>query len=178
MAGLFREYIWPIVLIFLSGLLDIILRNFTSDKLKFLTKPFFNLIEILVLVLLILYLNKFIPAAYKKKRNQARATGFRDDWREFKYILAQYIKSNEDCQKRYEVLRNKIREDFNYFLIDIEGILKKENDRELNIVLNNFQKCFEPAELKEWSAKVGREVPRELDCFDYIPAALVRYFDK
>jgi hypothetical protein len=176
MGGWFKEYIWPIILI----VLEIVLRAFPIEKLEFLRRPrvCLNLIEVLILVCLVFWLKGFLPVTYKKRRNRTRARRLQINWQKFKAILEQYIRENIDSQNQYKILRDQIREDINYFLADINDVLKNISGDEQNSILYQFQQCFEPIELKEWYAKVRRQVPSDLDCFDYIPAALVRHFDK
>ncbi len=76
------------------------------------------------------------------------------------------------------MLRTKVRDDVNYFLTDIADILTKTGSKYENVSLSNFQQCLVPDKIDEWVLTVRREIPRELDCFDYILAGLVRYFDK
>lgn len=180
MNELFKEYIRPIILFVCTSLLDVVLRNASIEKLKFLTKPLIsiNFIEIFILGFLIFYLSRFIPSEYKKRRNKSRAARLQANWIKFKSILEEYLVRQKDSPREYQDLRNRIREDFNYFLTDITEVLRKTGYGQQSITLNNFQQCFEPTDLKEWFAKVKRQVPKELECFDYILAALVRHFDK
>lgn len=116
---------------------------------------------------------------YKKRKNKLKAEKLSSNWTKFKIILERYKTTPEEYSlQEYQVLRKEIREDLNYFLSDITEILSNAGQNHLDIVLNNFQQCFEPTDLKEWFGSVKREVSRELDCFDYILASLVRHFDK
>ena len=180
MNRLFKEYLWPVILIFLAGLFDIFLRNFSIEKLKILTEfsVSINIIEIFIIGLFIFYLSRFFPAEYKKRKNKFRATRLQTNWIKFKALLEQYVTTRKDSQAEYQDLRKRIREDLNYFLTDITDALKKTGYGQQLIVLNNFQQCFEPIKLNEWPQRVTRDIPRELECFDYILAALVRSFDK
>lgn len=180
MKVLFKEYIWPFLLIFAGGIVDILLRSFSVEEFRFLVKPIIsiNLVEIFIVVIIVIFAYKFIPSVYKKRGKKRRAENLLNNWRKFKTLLQKCQATKKDLQKEYTTLRNSIEKDFNFFLDDIIRIQKETHRNYQDIVLRNFENCWSPRKLSEWQSRVRRRIPDELDCFDYILVSLVEYFNK
>lgn len=180
MKTLFKKYIWPFLLIFAGGMIDILLRSFSIERFQFLVKPIIsiNLVEIFIFVIIVIFAYKFIPSVYKKRSKKRRAENLLNNWRKFKALLQKYQTTKEDFQKDYTILRDDIEKDFNFFLDVIIKIQKETHRNYQDIVLRNFEACWSPRKLSEWQSRVRRRIPDELDCFDYILVSLVEHFSK
>lgn len=176
----FKEFIWPLVIIAITSLVDIILRGYSITELRFLTKSLFsvNIIEILIILIFIIFAYRFLPLIHKKQLNCKRAKAFLNNWHEFKIVLQKYQNTKKGLQQKYSALRNKIEIDFNYFVEDIIKIQKATHRDYQDVVLRNFESCWQPRLLSHWQSEVRRQIPNELDCFDYILISLIEHSKK
>ena len=79
---------------------------------------------------------------------------------------------NNSLQKPYEKLRKELLKDFGFFLPTIKKIHGKDED----IGINNLERCFLVSEIENWSLKIQREIPEELDCFDSFITSIEGYY--
>ncbi len=175
-----KEIVIPAISVVFGSLLDLFLRTTPVNSLSFLTAPLFslNLIEVALVIFVVVMGYRLIPRNCKRLINRSRAKRFQSNWEQFKALLARYQATNENLQSKYGVLRVRTREDVNYFLTDIAEVLAQTGRQHENQAFNNFMQCLMPEKIEDWQGKVQRRIPEELDCFDYIPASLVRRFDK
>ena len=96
-------------------ILDFFSRRFS---INFISKPLFaiNIVEIILIALIAIVVYKYLTMLHLRKKNLQRAENFIDNWKKFKSILEDYSKSKEESlQKEYDLIREKLDEDFNYF---------------------------------------------------------------
>lgn len=117
-----------------------------------------------------------------KKKNIRKAKELLGNWIKLKSILENYQKTNNnDLQGEYVSLREKMAKSVNYFLKEIIEILSLKQMGEshrVRAILGNFEECWSPREISKWQDLVRRNVPRELDCFDYILYSLMGKLEK
>lgn len=163
-------------------ILDIALRNIDyANNLKFLIEPLFavNILEIAILFLFVSIAYNFLPKKLSRLFLHQRAKKFYKNWKEFKKILIEYQETkNIELQKSYEDVREKLEEDFNFFAPSIHSIQNATHRQHNKLAINNFEHCFTVREIAEWQDKVRRQIPMELDCFDYLLISLKEDFKK
>jgi len=160
-------------------IVDILIKYIPITKLKFLTTPIIsiNVLEIIILIFIITIIYIFLPNFFLKNRNRKRAEEFFLNWKKFKDILQRYFQSgDENLQKDYEVIKEKLNVDFNYFAEEIKKISDSTHRSYNDIAISNFEQTFSPRLIKEWHGKINRRVPEEFDCFDYIPLSLMGHY--
>ena len=165
------------------GILDVVLRIFPNANLKFLVRPLFtaNMLEVAIAIVVVWYAYKFIPSVYRRRLNYKRSERLLDNWKIFKEVLSQYFVHGEKSQeilKEYSRLRTEIEQDFNFFLNDIVKIQQSTHRNEQDYALRNFENCLKPHRIEDWYRTVQRQIPDELNCFDYILIGLVEHFKR
>jgi|SRR3989339_13894 len=160
----------------LLTIVDIVLRNVSStDQLKFLIAPLFsvNILEIAILLLLVSIAYNFLPKRLRRYFSYLRAKKFYNNWKEFKSILKEYSETqNSELQKRYENVREKLEEDFNFFAPSIYNIQKATHRKKIEAVIERFEWCFKVGKISEWQNKIQRKIPEEIDVFDHLLISL------
>ena len=154
------------------AILDMLCKYIPDIKLGYITKPilYINLLELTILFFLIVIVYNFMPSVFAKNRNRRRAKRFYNNWVEFKNVLQKFSQTgDESLQKEYYDLKKILELDFNYFSQKIKEIGDSSHRGSNDISLWNFERTFSPRLLKEWRAKINRQLPDQLDCFDYIP---------
>lgn len=179
MKAVLKDYLVPILTIVgIAG--DLLLRFYSPSSLSFLIKPLFsiNILEIILAIFIAYLLYKIIPSVRKRIVRKNRASRLFKNWQKFKHVLVRHQRGEQmhSLQQEYAALRESIEKDFNYFLNDIIRIQRSSHRNYNDLVLRNFEKCWSPRNLSEWRGEVAREIPKELDCFDYILVGLVEEF--
>lgn len=180
----FEEYLWPILLLFIGVLADITLRSFSIQSIDFLVAPFLsvNIIEIIIFTIFLVLGYRLMPPIYRKLKKQRRAEQFVKNWDSFKNLLLTYElfgpSKNSTDERKYAALRSCLEKDFNYFLDDIIEIQRRTHREYKDLVLSNFEACWSPRDIFKWKDVVQRQVPNELEGFDYIPISLIENLKK
>ena len=181
MKTILKDYIVPISTV-LGIMVDLLLRFYSPSGLNFLIQPIFsiNALEIILVVLIGYSVYRFVPSIYKKSARKNRANRLLNNWQKFKHILVQYNrgKQGHSLQQEYDVLRDEIERDFNYFLSDIIRIQRSSHRNYNELVLQNLEKCWSPRNLSDWQGEVARQIPKEVDCFDYVFVGLAEDMGK
>lgn len=155
---------------------DIILRNLNyADSLSFLVQPLLaiNILEIAILLLLTSATYNFLPKKFSRILLYRRAKKFYESWKEFKKVLTEYSTTKDTrLQQPYGNIREKLEEDFNFFAPSIHSIQKATHREHNKLSISSFEHCFTVRNIAEWQNNVRREIPRELDCFDYLLISL------
>jgi hypothetical protein len=181
MKTILKDYIVPISTV-LGIAVDLLLRFYSPSGLNFLIQPLFsiNALEIILIVLVAYSIYRFFPSIYKKSARRNRANRLLNNWQKFKHILVQYNRGKQDhnLQQEYDILRDEVEKDFNYFLNDIIRIQRASHRNYNELVLQNLEKCWLPRNLSDWQREVAREIPKEVDCFDYVFVGLAEEMEK
>ncbi len=171
MKNILKDYIVPIVTV-VGIVIDILLRISSPVGLGFLIQPLvsINILEVLLAATLVYSIYKFAPAIRQRIIRKNRANRLLRNWQRFKHILVLYSRGNQDhsLQQEYDVLRDEIEKDFNYFLSDIIRIQRSSHRNYNELVLQNLEKCWSPRNLSDWQREVARQIPNEIDGFDYV----------
>ena len=181
MKTILKDYIVPIATV-VGIAIDILLRIFSPAGLGFLIRPLFsiNILEILLVVAFVYSIYKFVPVMSQRIIRKNRANRLLRNWQRFKHILVLYSRGNQDhsLQQEYDVLRDEIERDFNYFLSDIIRIQRSSHRNYNELVLQNLEKCWSPRNLSDWQREVARQIPNEVDGFDYVFVGLAEEMEK
>lgn len=181
MKTILKDYIIPIVTA-VGVIIDLLLRVYSPSGLGFLIQPLFsiNVLEIVLVVAIAYSLFRFVPPIRQKIARKNRANHLLKNWQDFKHILVLYSRGNQDhsLQQKYDILRDEIEKDFNYFLNDIIKTQRASHRNYNELVLQNLEKCWSPRNLSDWQGEVARQIPKEVDCFDYIFVGLAEEVDK
>lgn len=171
MKTILKDYIVPIVTV-IGVAVDLLLRVYSPAGLGFLIQPLFfiNVLEIVLVIAFAYSLYRFVPPIRQRIVRKNRASRLLENWQKFKHILVQYNRGNQDhsLQQEYDALRDEIEKDFNYFLNDIIRIQRASHRNYNELVLQNLEKCWSPRNLSDWQGEVQRQIPKEVDCFDYV----------
>lgn len=171
MKSMLKDYIVPIVTV-IGAVIDLLLRVYSPSGLSFLIQPLFsiNVLEIVLVAAIAYSLFRFVPPIRQKIARKSRANRLLKNWQDFKHILVLYSRGNQnhDLQQKYDVLRDEIEKDFNYFLSDIIRIQRASHRNYNELVLQNLEKCWSPRNLSDWQREVARQIPNEIDGFDYV----------
>lgn len=181
MKNILKDYIVPIATV--AGIIiDVLLRISSPTGLGFLIQPLFsiNVLEILLVVAIAYSIYKFAPPIRRKIVRRNRANRLLSNWQKFKHILVLYNRGNHDhkLQQEYDVLRDEIEKDFNYFLSDIIRTQRSSHRNYNELVLQNLEKCWSPRNLSDWQREVARQIPNEVDGFDYVFVGLAEEMKK
>ena len=154
---------------------DAILKYVKISDLSLLTKPLvaINLLEVIILLVVMLFIYRFLPGKLYHVYLQRRSGKFWQNWKRFKQLLTVYSKTNNDnIQKEYEELREKLEIDFNFFLSSIKSIQEVSHRQHNDVIIGNFEQCITVRDIADWQNKIKRTIPAEIDCFDYLIIAL------
>lgn len=181
MKTILKDYIVPIVTV-VGIAIDILLRISSPTGFGFLIQPLFsiNVLEIVLVAAITYSFYRFIPPIRQKITRKNRAGRLLENWQKFKHIFVLYERGNQDhnLQQEYDVLRDEIEKDFNYFLNDIIRIQRASHRNYNELVLQNLEKCWSPRNLSDWKGEVARQIPKEVDCFDYVFIGLAEEMSK
>lgn len=163
----------------IATIIDILLRQLENIEWGILTKPLvsLNMIEILIALLIVVLIYRLPPSNINRLYFQKRAKNFYKSWKEFKHILEKYQQQKApDLQNKYKKIREKLLDDFNFFLPTIKSIKHRPFKDTEDIALTNLENCLVVNNIVDWFNKVKRRVPEELDCFDCFIASLEGYY--
>lgn len=85
------------------------------------------------------------------------------------FQLEQSIKK---MKYEYFDIRDQLEIDFNFFISKIKEIQSKTHRQHNDLSIRNFEHCFLVRNIEDWENQIKREIPRELDCFDYLLISL------
>jgi hypothetical protein len=174
-----KGIIGTIAIIFTNGLINLLIAEkiITWNVLTFLfyRKIQFNIFYIIIIIssfyLLHLLLTKKVPKILLNHRLKK----LNISWFKFKELLVRYQQTKDnDLQKQYELIRNKLINNYNYFSKDIfDGyfltISDSNEDRARHVgIVRNLEYLISINRIDEWMSKVNKRIPEELDCFDSI----------
>ncbi|MDD5504394.1 MAG: hypothetical protein PHV77_03665 [Candidatus Omnitrophica bacterium] len=167
------------ILLALSSILAILDNILKNSVWAVLTNPimFLNALEIVIIILVATLIYRWLPRSINRIGFQLRAKNFYANWLKFKEILCKYQQErNPVLQTKYEKIRKKLLKDFGFFFSVMKKIHEEKHDTH-DIALNNLESCFLIEDIKDWSKKIHREIPRELDCFDRFIASIEGYYN-
>lgn len=173
-----------IVVIFtavISGIIDVLIKkeiiplqsliNFSQFKISL---NVFELIIIgaLIYLLMLLFENKGGQLLFSFIKKY-RARSLKNYWGQFKAILLEYKETHdENLSEKYVEVRKKLDENYQLFSKELHEnpfYTSSGNDLERHrTVLQELEFTFSPKQLREWTERVKRSIPRELDCYDFI----------
>ena len=154
---------------------NVLLKYSELIKLDFLISPLvsLNLLEILIIIFVIFLFYRLLPPNLNRLYLHSRSRKFYNNWRKFKNILQSYQdKENPALHKKYNKIREKLLNDFGFFLT----IIKKIHGQDEELSLTNLENCFLVNNIKNWYQKVQRKIPEELDCFDCFIVSVEGYY--
>ncbi len=158
---------------------DLAFRYWKLIKFDILTTPIISLntLEIVIVVLCAILGYRLLPKNLNRLYFQSKAKNFHKNWKKFKNILVEYQQQkNPNLQKDYKKIREKLLDDFNFFLPTIKSIKHRPYKDTEDIALTNLENCIFVSNIENWFQEIKRKVPEELDCFDCFIANLEGYY--